>query len=897
MSNVKIRSTAMHFTEPCQDTTESSTSFHSRDAELSTDHPEGSLYPQQETQWDPNAHFVLRERASGSLHQSVLEGFKDLRTPSSSLLSSSMIRNDLVGLIPVIPGEKTSKLAPIERRDGGIKAAACHPEMSPVNPSDSVNDPELERPHRTFQDPLSAQKSRACLPHSHSKARGVTWYTHEVSAILPRVVDAQVSPSDLWWTSESIDAFKLREEVRNGRLRFHPKSVDSDEEKEIQAHAKSSISRTSSNPSSDTSPEDALNVSDHPVVSSRRSTRSSNDFQNMLKQQTLMQQQQMALFQQQQELRRQGAPLETQTAIQELALKQAMANYQIMQDMVDKILKDRKEEDSRVLIAPGTELTIGREVNQPIYKNLQHTFTPKLQDDLPDDDTLDVWGGSVKEAKPRRRDSDEISAMTGNTDWCPRGQDETSRHSKDRRSQSSSAVSSGESQHGMSIRNSSEVESTTIHSQSMRSRTSDHPSIHVSKRHIPGNDDISDLTGQTGAWSRASSKQHADFLAYQSAKPEMRKIPEEAPALHLPTKSSERSVEKSQRQRQKNEESASRLKKFVPKQISGMAEKLRAHAPLFSLHSPPQNTQSFQGHSAAAIRQISCRTDKNQRRTMESRSCMSGQRPKSSSERGPRSISALHDHSKDASANRSISEHPLEVPSERKGRKQPLSSAQAARQPAHHPQISQTISQSTDSRHGPKRGNQRKVAFIGGDVKVIIPPPADLGRIIADNRESIWWPPVALTRRKSKDVQSLRERRTAQAYEKDSQLAFQQLRQRLKEIGNAESESSVLKESELIPLLTTRILQGYASGHRGLELGGVLNRRQRSLAVSNVVLTHTSHDKNHEGRRQEAELGAAAARASQTDRVWARVVALGDQIDAYHDRHQDHVVMQRHIQL
>ena len=135
----------------------------------------------------------------------------------------------------------------------------------------------------------------------------------------------------------------------------------------------------------------------------------------------------------------------------------------------------------------------------------------------------------------------------------------------------------------------------------------------------------------------------------------------------------------------------------------------------------------------------------------------------------------------------------------------------------------------------------------------------------------LWWSKRALFSRDSRDA-NLARSPGARAFDEECIASFNKLSSKEEYLALDETRDDTLVNS----LLTLNIQRGLASGYRGLERTCTARRLERAEKVRSSllrVLSQQDEEIPHERRRSSVN----PFTASEVDRIWARVLALGDQ--------------------
>jgi hypothetical protein len=176
-----------------------------------------------------------------------------------------------------------------------------------------------------------------------------------------------------------------------------------------------------------------------------------------------------------------------------------------------------------------------------------------------------------------------------------------------------------------------------------------------------------------------------------------------------------------------------------------------------------------------------------------------------------------------------------------------------------------------------------------GDVGQVFPPD---DRYVDLSDDEIWFSKRELQQRRISDVQELQQQRDAQMFDKECEEVYECIFEKVELFyGDRHRENTTtygafaMSTLELRNLLSPNIMMGLSYGYRGLELGGLKGRRERTVVVAGAVreyLSDTANQKKKAARRQRLNfaegLALAVEKVSVTDRIWSQLTALGDLI-------------------
>ena len=174
-------------------------------------------------------------------------------------------------------------------------------------------------------------------------------------------------------------------------------------------------------------------------------------------------------------------------------------------------------------------------------------------------------------------------------------------------------------------------------------------------------------------------------------------------------------------------------------------------------------------------------------------------------------------------------------------------------------------------------------------VSLQVKAPVDMDLFLESHWEDIWWSDDMHVARREKDMQKLQESRSVRAFGEDCFHTKEYLAGQLATIkGEAKhtQQHMDISREQLRGLLTPNLMKGMKLGHRGLELGGLAMRMERSAHIVKQVLKKYEKRKKlfknrreafRSRRKEDTTLSDLCIKYSEVDRLWARVVALADQ--------------------
>jgi hypothetical protein len=207
-----------------------------------------------------------------------------------------------------------------------------------------------------------------------------------------------------------------------------------------------------------------------------------------------------------------------------------------------------------------------------------------------------------------------------------------------------------------------------------------------------------------------------------------------------------------------------------------------------------------------------------------------------------------------------------------------------------HPPVSGLISCVKGSMHARNyRLKNVKVNWLRGDVGQVAPLD---DRYVDVFEDEIWYSKRELQQRRISDVQELQQQLDAQIFDKECEEVYECIFEKVELFyGDRHRENTntygafAMSTHELRNLLSPNIMMGLSYGYRGLELGGLKGRRERTGVVAEAVrefLIDTADHKKKSARRQRLNcvegLALAMEQVSVTDRIWSQLTAIGDQI-------------------
>jgi hypothetical protein len=136
--------------------------------------------------------------------------------------------------------------------------------------------------------------------------------------------------------------------------------------------------------------------------------------------------------------------------------------------------------------------------------------------------------------------------------------------------------------------------------------------------------------------------------------------------------------------------------------------------------------------------------------------------------------------------------------------------------------------------------------------------------------------------------------RDGQVFDQECEMVYERILKEVKAFCGDRSRGPIttygtliMSTAQLKSLLTHNIMMGIAHGYRGLELGGLEGRRERTEAAAEAVREHyldSASGKKKTARRNRLNfvngLALAVEEVSAIDRLWSQVMALGDEIIA-----------------
>ena len=163
------------------------------------------------------------------------------------------------------------------------------------------------------------------------------------------------------------------------------------------------------------------------------------------------------------------------------------------------------------------------------------------------------------------------------------------------------------------------------------------------------------------------------------------------------------------------------------------------------------------------------------------------------------------------------------------------------------------------------RGNpaRLKVAF-GMEMNQFFPPPKSLGKFLKTYKDDIWWSRETLKARKREDALLCQTRSSARSYERACKEIYHLL------ATSIENQKGIdLTSLRLETLLIDEIRPGLDHGHRGIEVGGMTLRLDKTKQVRQKIL-------DDQDIMNTEILAVLSKKESELARTWALVIALCD---------------------
>lgn len=182
-----------------------------------------------------------------------------------------------------------------------------------------------------------------------------------------------------------------------------------------------------------------------------------------------------------------------------------------------------------------------------------------------------------------------------------------------------------------------------------------------------------------------------------------------------------------------------------------------------------------------------------------------------------------------------------------------------------------------------KKKRSKKVQWARKDVSKVIAPHKKLDKYLKAYKEDIWWPRKVLQARERKDSIDVQQIATARAYDKDCARSYHRLAEQI-DIMREDGDLAFTKD-QLKEFLTKPIVTGLRKGYRGMELGGLPKRLATSKVTVREVVKFSKTNGNtvdkliakcRSALNSTEKLRAVAVDASEADRLWAYIMALGD---------------------
>jgi hypothetical protein len=208
-----------------------------------------------------------------------------------------------------------------------------------------------------------------------------------------------------------------------------------------------------------------------------------------------------------------------------------------------------------------------------------------------------------------------------------------------------------------------------------------------------------------------------------------------------------------------------------------------------------------------------------------------------------------------------------------------------------HQPATRLIACSKGSMNGRKsRVRNAHVHWIYGDVGTVAPPLDGYNDVHDDE---IWWSKKELQFRRNTNVHELDQQRDVQVFDRECEAVYERIFQFVHLFYNYHKRGPittygtlVMSKVQMKSYLTPDLMMGIAFGYRGLELGGLEGRRERTEAALEAVrdyyLDSGCGKKNKTARRNRLNsvdaLALAVEEVSVIDRLWSQVVALGEEM-------------------
>jgi hypothetical protein len=168
------------------------------------------------------------------------------------------------------------------------------------------------------------------------------------------------------------------------------------------------------------------------------------------------------------------------------------------------------------------------------------------------------------------------------------------------------------------------------------------------------------------------------------------------------------------------------------------------------------------------------------------------------------------------------------------------------------------------------------ITFVGAPIYVIFDP------------REMWWTGPELHYIDMENQHELETRETANVFDQECEVVFDRIIDECQALQDRRKNplrdlSALWNAAHLRKFLTPNVIQGLLNGHRGLELGGLESRREKTVEQYRIVFDYIdcnfyNADSLVKRNRQESGLADAASDATLCDRVFAYMMGLADEM-------------------
>ncbi|GAX09415.1 hypothetical protein FisN_6Lh211 [Fistulifera solaris] len=191
--------------------------------------------------------------------------------------------------------------------------------------------------------------------------------------------------------------------------------------------------------------------------------------------------------------------------------------------------------------------------------------------------------------------------------------------------------------------------------------------------------------------------------------------------------------------------------------------------------------------------------------------------------------------------------------------------------------IPPSLKQGTKSRLPYKvRWSREYITFVGAPIYVIFDP------------REMWWTGPELHYIDMENQHELDTRETAYVFDQECEMVFDRIIDECQAFQDRRKNplrdlSALWNAANLRKFITPSLIQGLLNGHRGLELGGLEGRREKTVEQYRIVFdfidcNFNKSDSLVKKNRQESGLADAASDATLCDRVFAYMMGLADEM-------------------